>query len=385
MPHEIQHKRRAFIRTKEREKEKEKEKERVDNIDYLYPYHIFSNHFDSSHTFEKHFSGKTRMSMVIIFLLVLFISYRLYQHFYPPPNVNPDGKYVLITGCDTGFGRILAIELDQQNFHVLAAVYNEENRALLQSTLSSRATVFCLDVTQPTQIDEAYKLVKEKTNTLHALVNNAGIDQDGLIDWITLDFMRKMMEVNFFGHVVMTKTFLPLLISKRGSRVVNLCSVAGYLVAPSMSAYCATKFAFEAFSDCLRREMHPWKLHVSIIEPSYMRTPIIEGHVQTMRRMWDNLSVEVKDRWGEKYFENLMNQRSNNILIRFAEDPIKVVRALQHAVISTAPNIRYRPGWQSSLLLFPLSMLPAWLTDLALNIVKRPYVTPAGVSKQLKD
>jgi NAD(P)-dependent dehydrogenase (short-subunit alcohol dehydrogenase family) len=290
----------------------------------------------------------------------------------------------LITGCDTGFGHTLAIELDKQGFNVFAGVYNQENQNSLQNKLSSSAIVFCLDITQPAHIEAAYKIVKEKTNTLHALVNNAGIDQDGLIDWITLDFMRKMMEVNFFGHVAMTKTFLPLLITKRNSRVINLCSVAGYLTAPSMSSYCASKFALESFSDCLRREMHPWGLYVSIIEPGYMRTPIIEGHIETMRNMWDKLPVDVKDRWGENYLKNLIRKRSNNIFIYLAENPIRVVRALQHAVANTVPHIRYRPGWQSSLLFFPLSMIPAWLTDFILDKGRGSNVTPAGVHQQLK-
>jgi short-subunit dehydrogenase len=227
--------------------------------------------------------------------------------------------------------------------------------------------------------------VKNKTDTLYALVNNAGIDQDGLIDWISLDFMRKMMEVNFFGHVAMTKTFLPLLLTKRGSRVVNLCSVAGYLTAPSMASYCATKYAFESFSDCLRREMFPWGLHVSIIEPSYMRTPIIEGHVQNMRKMWNDLPRDVQERWGEAYLENLIKQRLDNLFIRWAQEPPVVVHALEHAVINTKPQIRYRPGWQSSLIFSPLSIIPAWITDFCMQYAKGPNVTPAGVSKQLRD
>jgi NAD(P)-dependent dehydrogenase (short-subunit alcohol dehydrogenase family) len=324
------------------------------------------------------------MYLIVILLLIFYISYRLYQYLYPSPDINSHGRYVLITGCDTGFGHTLAIELDKQGFNVFAGVYNQENRISLQNKLSANAIVFCLDITQPAHIEAAYKIVKEKTNTLHALVNNAGIDQDGLIDWITLDFMRKMMEVNFFGHVAMTKTFLPLLITKRNSRVINLCSVAGYLTAPSMSSYCASKFALESFSDCLRREMHPWGLYVSIIEPGYMRTPIIEGHIETMRNMWDKLPVDVKDRWGENYLKNLIRKRSNNIFIYLAENPIRVVRALQHAVANTVPHIRYRPGWQSSLLFFPLSMIPAWLTDFILDKGRGSNVTPAGVHQQLK-
>ncbi|CAF3162431.1 unnamed protein product [Rotaria socialis] len=323
------------------------------------------------------------MCFIIVLLLILYIGYRLYQYLYPSPDINPRGKYVLISGCDTGFGHTLAIELDKKGFNVFATVYNDENEALLKSKLSSNATVFCLDITKPTQIEAAYKIVRDKTDTLHALVNNAGIDQDSLIDWITLDFMRKMMEVNFFGHVAMTKTFLPLLIAKRDSRVINLCSVAGYLAAPSMSSYCASKFAFESFSDCLRREMHPWGLHVSIIEPGYMRTPIIEGHVEVMRKIWDSLPTDTKDRWGKDYFNNLLERRNNNLFIHFAENPIRVVQSIQHAVINTKPSIRYRPGWQSSFIFFPLSMIPAWSTDIMMDKLRGRSVIPAGVSKQL--
>ena len=323
------------------------------------------------------------MCLLLIVPAVLYLAYQLYQYVYPSPDISPKDKYVLISGCDTGFGRNLAIKLDSIGFNVFATVYDETNRTALASQLSSRATVFCLDITQPAQIEAAYKTVTEKTRTLHALVNNAGIDQDGMIDWISLDFMRKMMEVNFFGHVSMTKTFLPLLIAKRDSRVVNLCSVAGYFVAPSMSSYCASKYAFESFSDCLRREMAPWGLRVSIIEPSYMRTPIIEGHVQTMQKMWDGLSSDVRNRWGENYLKNLMNKRLNNLFIHFAENPIKVVHALQHAVVNTAPRIRYRPGWQSSLFFFPLSMGPAWIADLLMDKARGANVTPAGVSGQV--
>ena len=322
------------------------------------------------------------MITIILVPLLLFVIYRLYQHFNPSPDVSPHGKYVLISGCDTGFGHRLAIELDKDGFHVFASVYNEQNQVSLQSQLSPRSTVLCLDITQQTQIDEAYELIKSKTNTLHALVNNAGIDQDGYIDWITLDFMRKMMDVNFFGHVAMTKTFLPLLLTKRDSRVVNLCSVAGYLTAPSMSSYCASKYALESFSDCLRREMHPWGLRVSIIEPSYMRTPIIEGHVQSLQRIWDALAVDTQARWGEHFLRNQMNRRLNNLFIHFAEDPIKVVWAMQHAVRSSTPRIRYRPGWQSSLLFFPLSMAPAWLADLVMDKAGGANVPPAGLTQQ---
>ena len=322
------------------------------------------------------------MFVFIGLILFVYILYEVYRNFFPTPNVDPEGKNVLISGCDSGFGNALAILLDQQGFNVFAGVFNNESQTKLQNQLSSRSTVFHLDVTEKQDIDAALKLVKQKTNHLYALVNNAGVIASGHIDWITVESIRQVMEINFFGHVAMTKTFLPLLITKRNSRVINVCSVAGFIAGPSTSAYCASKFALESFSDCLRREMAPWNLHVSIIEPGVMRTPIIEKHGLGVRELAMQMSQEVKERWGMDFLSFHFEKLKNNPLIKLAEDPNKVVRAMQHAVSSTTPQIRYRPGWQSKFVYFPLSMLPTWLSDIYYVKTRALPVLPAGVRKQ---
>jgi len=323
------------------------------------------------------------MLFIIGFVLLLFVGYELYRYFFPAPNIDPRGKYVLISGCDTGFGNALALELDKQGFNVFAGVYSADSKDSLRNQLSSRATIFSLDIARQQDIDSAYKMIKEKTNTLHALVNNAGIATGGHIDWITVESMRQVMDINFFGHVEMTKTFLPLLITKRDSRVVNITSVSGFLAAPSCSAYCASKYALESFSDCLRREMSVWGLHVSIVEPGVMRTPILRKHGQAGRQVRAQLSADVKERWGDEFFEYRFEKAKPNYLVKLAEDPIKVVRVLQHAVMSTAPCIRYRPGWQAKLVWFPLSIIPAWLADFYFEKMGGSPILPIGVNKQL--
>ena len=325
------------------------------------------------------------MCLLISFIILAYVSYRLFQRFFPTPNINPNGKYVLISGCDSGFGHGLAIDLDQQGFNVLAGVFVPDNITILKNTLSSKATVFHLDITKQEDIDAAFDLVKDKTKVLHGLVNNAGIAITGYIDWTSMNDMRKVMDVNFFGHVAMTKKFLPLLIAKRDSRVVNICSVAGYLASPSMSAYCASKYALESFSDCLRREMFPWSLRVSVIEPGFMRTPIIQGGPKSFSDFWNSVSSDVQERWGVEFFRALFDGRKNSSMLNKAEDPMKVVKSLRHAVMNTAPHIHYRPGWQSSLVFFPLSRLPAWITDWLLRKLIKLSVFPAHAYKQLKD
>ncbi|CAF1141167.1 unnamed protein product [Adineta steineri] len=324
------------------------------------------------------------MYFIIGFLIFVYISYRLYQHFFPSPGINPTGKYVLISGCDSGFGYGLAIELDKQGFHVFAGIYNSSNKDKLTSILSSRATVFKLDITQTEDIDLAYEMISSKTKVLHALVNNAGVGSYGYIDWISVDSIRQVMDVNFFGHVTMTKKFLPLLIMRKDSRVVDICSVAGYISVPGMVSYNCSKYALESFSDCLRREMSVWDLRVSIIEPGFMKTAIVEGHDKTLHVLWNELKNDVKDRWGEEHLVKQVEELSNNLLIKYAENPNKVINALKHAVMNTKPHIRYRPGWQSNVM-FVLSQCPAWLVDFAINKFNTGGITPIGARSQLKD
>ncbi|CAF1176927.1 unnamed protein product [Rotaria sordida] len=325
------------------------------------------------------------MCLLVGFIIIIYIFYRLYQHFFPTPSINPDGKYVLISGCDTGFGHSLAIELDKQGFNVLAGVFVPDNITSLKNKLSSKATVFHLDITKQEDIDDAFQLVKEKTKVLHGLVNNAGISVSGYIDWMSIEVMRKVMDVNYFGHVAMTKKFLPLLIAKRDARVINICSIAGYLAPASVSAYCASKYALESFSDCLRREMVPWGLRVSIIEPGFMRTSILEEVNKSFSEFWNQLPRDVQDRWGEDFVKARLAASRASLFLNHAEDPMKVVRALQHAVTNTFPHIRYRPGWQSSLVFFPLSTLPAWCVDWFFSKLSRTTHVPASVNKQHKD
>lgn len=299
----------------------------------------------------------------ILPVLALYIAYRAYKYTFPVPNVNPSGKSVVISGCDTGFGHGVAVQLDKLGFTVFAGVYAPDSQGAkqLKQKLSNRSHIVKLDITKQIDIDNLVNYVKQHTNSVYALINNAGIGAGGLIDWIDMNHVRTVMEVNFFGHVAMTKSFLPLITASPGNRVINLCSVAGYLASVGMMAYSSSKFAMEAFSDSLRREMLMWDIKVSIIEPGFMKTPIVEGHSDKLLQLWNGLDSTTRRRYGEGFGEELVQAHTKgDVLLKHAEDPILVVNDIVHAVQSTSPKIRYRPGWQSSRLLFPISMLPAW-------------------------
>ena len=320
------------------------------------------------------------MFILISLLVLLYILYQLYKHCFPLYNVDPRGKYVLISGCDRGVGHALAIELDQQGFNVLAGVLFSDNVTLLNDKLSSRATVFGLDITNQEDINTVYDLVQKKTNTLHALVNNAGIISHGCIDWTSVPLIRQIMDVNFFGHVAMTKKFLPLLIAKRNCHVVNMCSATGFFAFPNTFAYSASKYSLEAFSDCLRREMTDhFGLKVSIIEPGTLRTPMTEGYEVNLRNLWKELSIDIQERWGIDFLNNVITQAVNSPFIKHADDPWKVVQAIKHAVMNTNPRIRYRPGFQAKLI-FILYWFPVFWIDKIL--AKALNFLPASVRNQ---
>ncbi|CAF3456360.1 unnamed protein product [Rotaria sp. Silwood2] len=320
------------------------------------------------------------MFLLIGLGILVYIIYRLYQHIFTIMNINPHNRYVFISGCDTGIGHALAIELDKQGFNVFAGVYIPDNITSLKAILSLKATIFHLDITKEEDINAAFELVQKKTNTLHALINNAGIITHGYIDWTSLELMRKIMNVNFFGHVAMTKKFLPLLITKRQSRVVNICSATGFFAIPNTCAYSTSKYALESFSDCLRREMAPWNLHISIIEPGALRTPMNEGYANILENLWNELSIDIQERWGIDFLNNLISQGIDSPVMKHPDNPKHVVRAVQHAVMNINPCIRYRPGWQAKLFFITLYLPPTWLID---KLLAKVYCfIPAGVRNQ---
>lgn len=314
-------------------------------------------------------------------LIVAALLFCLCAYVFPASKIDCRGRTVLVSGCDTGVGRACAIALDQQGFHVFAGVFNGVNIPSLRDELSHRATVFRLDITNEDEIDAAYHLVEKTAGCLHGLVNNAGIITHGPIDWTSLSAMHQLMDVNFFGHVAMIKRFIPLLIRQRNSRVVNVVSAAGLFSFPNTSAYSASKYAMRSFSDCLRREMSPFRLHVSSIEPGALRTPMMSNFAQMWRDLWNQLSSDVQQRWGIDYLNGIVTKSISSPFMIYADHPSTVVRSIEHALSSTRPQISYRPGWQAKVIVYFLYLLPTYLSDMLISQVF--HFVPSGVQHQL--
>jgi len=219
------------------------------------------------------------------------------------------------------------------------------------------------------------------------VVNNAGIVSGAMFEWNSMEDYREVMEVNFFGHLAITKAFLPLLIEqcrlqnyrRASARVVNVVSIAGVLATAAMSPYNTSKFAFEAFTSCLRSEVHHYGIDVMVVNPGFMSTEIVKGANASVMRAWNSADAETKERWGDGTIERL--DRMSKLTPRFSESPLKCVHSMLHALQAKSPKRRYLPGWQAKFM-FLLPYLPAFALEYPTAWVGRFH--PQQVKNHLK-
>ena len=187
--------------------------------------------------------------------VIAVLLYWLYATIQSHRTIDITNKAVFITGCDTGFGHDLALKLDKKGAKVFAGCLTQQGARLLAAKASLNFVTIIVDVTKSDQITAAVKTVEAQLDghVLWGVVNNAGVVGAGLIDWIPLDAFKKIMDVNLWGAVDVTKQFFPLLRASKG-RVVNVSSITGRVMLPGVSSYAIPKHATEAFSDCLRIE-----------------------------------------------------------------------------------------------------------------------------------
>ena len=175
---------------------------------------------------------------------------------------------VLVTGASTGIGEATAFHLRELGFDPVAGVRRDEDAERLEG--QGLQTVR-LDVTDEAQIAAALEAVGD--GVLAGLVNNAGVAVAAPLEYVPLDEFRRQLEVNLIGQVAVIQAFLPAL-RRAGGRIVNVSSIGGRVALPLLSPYNASKFALEAVSDSLRRELRPQGVGVIVIEPGGIKTPI---------------------------------------------------------------------------------------------------------------
>ncbi|OWF35222.1 17-beta-hydroxysteroid dehydrogenase type 6-like [Mizuhopecten yessoensis] len=285
----------------------------------------------------------------------------------PKLCVCPTGKAVIITGCDSGFGNSLARRLDKLGFKVFAGCLAPDRKGAtqLEEDSGGRIQVVELNVTDDQHVRCAVRFVKQNLgdHTLWACVNNAGIAVFQEIEWCSVIQFQQIMDVNVIGVVRVTKAFLPLIRASKG-RVVNVASLAGRFTVPSFAAYSMSKKACIAFSDGLRQEMNKFDIKVITVEPGLYKTPIAATDylIDTNRKSWAETPTEVKDVYGEEYFDAFLKNIEGQMK-RARSNVEEVVDQMVEAVTTKEPHVRYVPNFMSNVRASILMYLPTSITD----------------------
>src|SRR4051812_45067606 len=233
-------------------------------------------------------------------------------------------RTALVTGASTGIGRATALELARRGWAVLAGMRRP-------AELGPGITPVRLDVTS---LEEVAAL---RGRPLDALVNNAGIAVTGPLEYLPLDELREQLEVNTVGQLAVTQACLPALRAARG-RIVNVSSISGRVAFPTYGPYAASKFALEALSDSLRRELRGSGVDIVVVEPGGVVTPIWERGLSRADALWEAMPADAHARYGRLYA--VMRAQSEK-LARDGEPAEALAAVLADVLEARRPRVRY--------------------------------------------
>lgn len=178
----------------------------------------------------------------------------------------------LITGCSSGFGQAFARAVIAHGDHLIATARHVEQIEALAGAQPDQARALELDVTNARQAQETVKAALDTFGHIDVLVNNAGYGLFGAFEELSEAHIRQQLEVNVLGAMNVTRAVLPSMRAQGWGHLVQISSLGGLAGFAGNSAYSASKFALEGWSEVLSRELAPFGINVTIVEPGGFRT-----------------------------------------------------------------------------------------------------------------
>lgn len=248
------------------------------------------------------------------------------------------GRLVVVSGASTGIGWAAAGALRDKGLEVFAGVRKDDDAVRARDAGLRPLT---LDVTDSESIAAAADEVAA-AGPLTALVNNAGVAVSGPVEYVPIDEWRRQLETNLIGQVAVIQAFLPQIRTAGGGRIVNVSSIGGRIALPLAGPYAASKFALEAVSDSLRRELRGQGVDVALIEPGGVKTPIWEKGADTAESIEQSMPREGRERYAP--ITRAIRTQVEQIATKTGMDPSVVADAIVHAVTADRPRTRYLLG-----------------------------------------
>ena len=247
-------------------------------------------------------------------------------------------QVALITGCSSGIGYETALMLGRNGFRTFATMRNTKKSDSLQEIIRKEGldvNIHQLDVNDNESIENTINNIKNETNRIDVLINNAGFGLVGFFEDLTLDEIRDQFETNFFGVLNITKKIIPIMRLQKSGTIINISSGAGQVGFPGISAYVSTKFAIEGFSESLTYELLPYGIKVVIIEPGVIKTNFFRNCKVSEHSMKKNSTYSPSL---DKF------QRNIEIMQEHATSPTDVAKVIIQVLGNSEPKQRYIVG-----------------------------------------
>jgi NAD(P)-dependent dehydrogenase (short-subunit alcohol dehydrogenase family) len=258
-------------------------------------------------------------------------------------------KVAIVTGVSSGIGRAVAGELGAGGFRVFGSVRHPDAEA---PTGVERVV---LDVRDLASIEKAVAEILDKAGRIDVLVNNAGRAIVGAIEETEVAQAQALFDVNFFGAVRVTRAVLPTMRRQKFGRVVFISSVVGFIPAPYMGFYSASKHAIEGYAESLDHEVRTLGVRALLIEPGFMKTRIDQNSERARRTIDDYREA------GERAGAGI------NAAVERGDDPQMVAVAVRQAAVAARPRLRYPVGKGAGTLAKLRSFMPSALFDRSLR------------------
>jgi NAD(P)-dependent dehydrogenase (short-subunit alcohol dehydrogenase family) len=243
-------------------------------------------------------------------------------------------KVWFISGCSTGFGRALSLELLAQGYQVVVTARKVADIADILAINEANTLGLTLDVTIPEQVTAAVQAAIAHFGRIDVLVNNAGIGYFGAVEESEEAEVRRMFEINVFGLAKLTQEVLPFMRKQRSGHILNVASIGGLRSFPGVGFYNATKYAVDGLSEALYKEVSPLGIKVTVICPSGFRT-------DWAGRSAKNTAISIPDyaTTAQKNMGDIRAYSGNQ-----PGDPVKAAKAMIQVTETENPPLRLLLG-----------------------------------------
>jgi NAD(P)-dependent dehydrogenase (short-subunit alcohol dehydrogenase family) len=242
-------------------------------------------------------------------------------------NTSLANKTTLVTGVSSGIGREIAQLLAERGARVFGTVRDPQAANPIRGVEIVR-----MEVTDDSSVNEAVQIIVQKVGPIQCLVNNAGYAAFGALEETSMEEARQQFETNFFGVLRVTNAILPSMRQAGDGRIVNISSVVGFLPAPYMGIYAASKHALDGYTESLDHEVRRFGVRALLVQPAYTKSKIT-GNTRYARVA---LEVYADER---KRLNDLVEQS-----IEHGDDPRIVADAVCQALTAKSPRLRYPTG-----------------------------------------